>query len=268
MRSNGVTEPVLICDTNLSRGWARVLLRVLDNPGTEISPLVLSLTGFDADGYPAEDRGVRKELDTVLAELKYWDVETVAFTIFPQQYWRLCRGDRTKLFPMYQDAFPRLQAMNRKDNRRGLYFERLTMFGSGPCEGNQLEWIIQEYTKRKGVRRSAFQATTFDPARDHLPDAQLGFPCLQHMSFVPSGDELVVNAFYATQQLFDKAYGNYLGLSHLGAFMATQMGLRLARLNVTVGVAKLERVNKSELKHTAVVSAARTCVADAEMVRT
>ena len=85
------------------------------------------------------------------------------------------------------------------------------------------------------------QAATFDPGRDHVASAQLGFPCLQHVSFVPTAAGLVVNAFYATQQIFDKAYGNYLGLAQLGAFMAHEMGMPLARLNVMVGIAKLER---------------------------
>ncbi len=72
------------------------------------------------------------------------------------------------------------------------------------------------------------QATTFDPGRDHVADARLIFPCLQQVSFVPTKEGLVVNAFYATQQIFDKAYGNYLGLAQLGAFMAHEMGMPLA----------------------------------------
>jgi hypothetical protein len=99
---------------------------------------------------------------------------------------------------IYRDAFPRLQAMNRTHNGRGLYFERLMMFGGGPYDGNQLEWVIAEYGKRHSVRRSSLQATTFDPRRDHSTSAQLGFPCLQHVTFVPSKAGLVVNAFYAT----------------------------------------------------------------------
>jgi len=91
-----------------------------------------------------------------------------------------------------------------------------------------------------------FQATTFDPARDHTASALIGFPCLQHVSFVPTAAGLVANAFYATQQLFDRAYGNYLGLAQLAAFMAHEMKIPLARLNVTVGVAKLERISKSD----------------------
>jgi hypothetical protein len=127
-----------------------------------------------------------------------------------------------------------------------MYFERMMMYGRGPCDGNQLEWILGQYASRDGVRRSMFQATTFDPARDHVASAQLGFPCLQHVSFEPTAAGLVTNAFYATQQIFDKAYGNYLGLAQLGAFMAHEMAMPLARLNVMVGVAKLERIAKSD----------------------
>ena len=68
---------------------------------------------------------------------------------------------------------------------------------------------------------------------------------------------LVVNAFYATQQLFDKAYGNYLGLARLGAFMAHEMRLPLVRLNVFAGVAKLERIAKTDAGLTAIVEALR-----------
>lgn len=255
------TAPLLIDDTNLSRAWARALLHVVDNPGTEISPLIVSISDFEKDGTPKEGNELRAALDKALQVHDCWDIETVAFTIFPQRYWALACGDRERLFSIYRDAFPRLQAMNPINNRRGLYFERLCMFGSGPCEGNQLEWIIREYRRRKTVRKSSLQATTFDPGRDHVRDAQLVFPCLQQVSFVPTESGLVVNGFYATQQLFDKAYGNYLGLAHLGAFMAHEMGLSLSRLNVHIGVAKLERVSKSDIALSRVISTARRLVA-------
>ena len=139
---------------------------------------------------------------------------------------------------------PALAAMNRKANGRGLYFERMVMYGRGPCDGNQLEWILSQYVRGRACAVSMLQATTFDPGRDHVASAQLGFPCLQHVSFVPTTAGLVTNAFYATQYIFDKAYGNYLGLAQLGAFMAHEMGMPLARLNVIVGIAKLERYHQ------------------------
>ena len=54
-----------------------------------------------------------------------------------------------------------------------------------------------------------------------------------------------MNAFYATQLLFNKAYGNYLGLCRLGDFMAHEMGLTFERMNCFVGVAKIDNINKN-----------------------
>ena len=223
-----------------------------------VSPLVLSVTGFDARGRAYEEPNVRTALDHLLELKDRHSVEAVAFTIFPERLWQMSRGNRAKLFSLYKETVPRWKAMNKRANSRGLYFERLVMYGRGPCEGNQLEWILSQFRSRPGVRRSLLQATTFDPGRDHVPNAQLGFPCLQQVSFVPTRNGLLVNAFYATQQVFDKAYGNYLGLAQLGAFMASEMDMPLSQLNVTVGVAKLERINKTDPNLKPLVSLAET----------
>ena len=157
--------------------------------------------------------------------------------------------------------------MNKNANGRGLYFERMVRYGRGPCDGNQLEWILSQFGSRAGVRRSMLQAATFDPGRDHVASAQLGFPCLQQVSFEPTAAGLVVNAFYATQQIFDKAYGNYLGLAQLGAFMAHEMKKPLARLNVMVGVAKLERITKSDSDFEPLVAATKALVSGSVAAR-
>jgi hypothetical protein len=253
--------PLLIEDTNLSRAWARLLLQVLGAPGTEVAPLVLSLSGFAPNGVPAEDPALRQALDRLLKRKGRLVIDDVAFTIFPQRLWQMSRGKRARLFDLYRATFPRWQAMNRQANGRGLYFERMVMYGRGPCDGNQLEWILSQFNSRAGVRRSMLQATTFDPGRDHVASAQLGFPCLQQVSFEPTAAGLVINAFYATQQIFDKAYGNYLGLAQLGAFMAHEMGMQLARLNVMVGIAKLERITKSDAAFAPLIGAAQALVA-------
>ncbi|MDB5415368.1 MAG: hypothetical protein JWR10_3703 [Rubritepida sp.] len=253
--------PLVIDDSNLSRAWARLLLQVLDGSGTEAAPLMLSLSGFAQDGTAVEDPMVRQALDRLLKRKGRLVVDDVAFTIFPQRLWEMSRGDRSRLFALYRATFPRWQAMNRRANGRGLYFERMVMYGRGPSDGNQLEWILSQFNSRTGVRRSMLQATTFDPGRDHIADAQLGFPCLQHVSFQPTAAGLVANAFYATQQIFDKAYGNYLGLAQLSAFIAHEMGVPLARLNVMVGIAKFERIKKSDVDLVPLVAAARALVA-------
>lgn len=238
--------PLLVDEPDISRAWAKAVLHVIDHAGPEISPLILSVHGFGEKGEIPETPAIRAALDTLLSTKRMRSVEDVAFTIFPQRLWKLAQGDRAALFRYYKDAFPRYQAMNPRDNRRGLYFERMTGYGRGPCDGNQLEWILSQFEGREGVRRSMFQASVFDPERDHVADAQLQFPCLQHVSFEPTKQGLVVNAFYATQQLFVKAYGNYLGIAQLGAFMAHEMKTKFLRMNVVIGVAKFERISKSD----------------------
>src|SRR5205823_3837083 len=131
-------------------------------------------------------------------------------------------------------------------NKRGSYFQRLVDLngeGQGP---NQLKWMLDEYRDHPKARRaSKFQATTFDPLRDYSSTGQLEFPCLQQVSFTFEDGGLSLNGFYATQQIARKAYGNYLGLARLGAFMAKEMGLSFEQLNVFVGIAKMD-VNKTD----------------------
>jgi len=235
------SSPLIIEETNLSHAWSRAFLHVIDNPGKEISPLLITLTGFN-NGIPNENKDIRDALDNCLPINS--KVDTVANTIFPASYWQRSNHDRNKLFDTYLENFPRIQALAFNKNHRGLYFERLIAFGSGPNNGNQLEYIISEYKSRRGVRKSMFQASIFDPARDHIPPAQIPFPCLQHVSFIPQKKRLILNAFYATQQLFNKAYGNYLGLCRLGDFMANEMGLGFEQMNCFVGVAKMDNITK------------------------
>ena len=242
-----LAEPETIFASNLSLGWSAVLDR-LAQPGVDaISPLSLSITGFDENGVATEVPAVRAALDELLSAKDKREVENVAWTIFPQRYWMMAQGDRAAFFDIFREAFPRIQELNPQNNKRGSYFQRMVDFEGGGKGFNQLAWILDEYDRNPSGRRSKWQATTFDPYRDMLTTAQLEFPCLQQVSFTFSGDDgLVVNAFYATQQIVHKGYGNYLGLARLGAFMASQMHRRLERLNVFVGIAKMDKIGKTD----------------------
>ncbi|MXZ72684.1 MAG: thymidylate synthase [Acidobacteria bacterium] len=249
-----MTKPLLIDQPTLSLAWAEAFLAVRATSGHRLAPLTVSFQGFDGPVI-AEDLAIRSALDAVMADTGMQKVQTVANTIFPLALWRRAKGNRQAFYAAYRENLPEYVAMAPYKNRRGLYFGRLIAYdldhktgdrlphipaGAIPEDGNQLEFIIQRC--KKGVRVSAFQASTFDPARDHTAAAQLGFPCLQHLTFVPSFSEgtLLLNAFYATQQLFEKGYGNYLGLARLGLFVAQQVGLSLARVTCFVGVEKME----------------------------
>ncbi len=240
-------SPQLIESDNLSLAWGEVIARILGPGGNDISPLTLSITGFDEAGEPKENRSIRDALERVLEAEGKRGVENVAFTIFPRRYDKMVEGNRAELYALYMDAFHRIQDFNPKNNKRGSYFQRLIDLAGDGTGPNQLEWILNEFSQRPNGRRSKWQATTFDPKRDHSTTAQLEFPCLQQVSFTfDGGGGLILNAFYATQQLIRKGYGNYLGLCHLGAFMAREMNLHLVRLNVFVGIAKADEMRKGD----------------------
>lgn len=245
-------------DSNISHAWAHALLRVLAPGSYEISPFAVNLTGFDG-ALPEEDSDIRKALDKVLDHNGQQFVHTVANTIFPQSLWDRSSGNRHHFYKTYLENLPDYISMESRLNCRGLYFSRLTAYGIIPKtgeqeahlpseslaeDGNQLEYIISHC--KKGARRAMFQATLFDPVRDVHDGPYQTFPCLQHITFVPNfkSNTISLNAFYATQQLFVKAYGNWLGLARLGAFVANQTNLKFDRLTCYVGILKLDKKPK------------------------
>lgn len=221
----------MIEETNISRAWIKAVERADTERSREITPLVLTLTGFD------ETKEVRDRLDKALEEDKINSVDTVAETIFPTSLYRLCRYNRKAFYNEYIANLPRIHRIDKRNNR-GTYFERLIAFDG---HVNQLEIIINSLQKDKSVRRSKLQAAIFDPAKDHLNGPYQGFPCLQHVTFYVTKDGgLVLNSFYAIQLLYQKAYGNWLGLTNLGKFVAKEAGLELERFNCHIGIEQLE----------------------------
>ena len=237
------SSPLCIQDTDLSRAWAQAFLKAMKPGRGEILPLVVTVTNF-ADGQPMENPAIRCALDDALAKMGEFSCDTVASTIFPQSLWNPGES-RDRLFERYKHILPRLRKME-THNRYGLYFERLIAFG--PQKINQLNHIINTY-HGGNHRRSSLQASVFDPAVDHTNQRQRGFPCMQHVAFAPYGNgELAVTGFYAVQHLFERAYGNYLGLCNLGRFVAHELDLRLTQMTCVAGVAKIGNVNKGDLR--------------------
>ncbi len=274
-----MNQPILIDQPNLARAWAEAFLTLRRAPRHRLSPVTISFRGFER--VPIEEQQIRLLLDRSLEDAGMQSVQTVANTIFPQVLWQLAKGNRHNLYARYKADLPDYVAMEPGKNRRGLYFGRLIAFdmdhrtgdrlpyvpeGSIPEDGNQLEFIIKQC--RKGVRASEFQASIFDPARDHTKAAQLGFPCLQHVTLVPtfSDGTMMLNAFYATQQLFEKGYGNFLGLARLGLFVADQTGLTLSRVTCFAGIEKMERRPRAGGRFQTLIEACEALVSDQQVL--
>jgi thymidylate synthase len=236
------SEPFLPKSKNLSVAWAEVFLKLMDSGVDRLTPAIVTVSDLDDHGVPHENSVIRNRLDQELGVRGCYSCHTVANTIFPESLWNPVADNNAKtLFERYDRIWPRVKRY--RQNTLGVYFRRLTAFPpkerGRPGEAiNQLQHIIDTYN-RGNHRVSALQASIFDPTQDHTHRRQQGFPCLQQVAFVPvDGTGLCVTGFYATQYIFERAYGNYLGLCRLGRFMAAQMGLSFIQMTCVAAVAR------------------------------
>lgn len=278
--SNG---PTVIAANNISYAWARAFDLSLA-VGDEISQLVVSVS--IQPGKPYEDVAIRSLIDEhYLSHPKEkgrrrQSCDTVAKTVFPYTLVRPGQG-RGELYKTFLKILPQLKRC--PANRRGMYFERMISYaplwrpvveadppempedpdepadeepaeavetgGEGSREFkpvNQLEKVISDLARGK-TRRSGLQLAIFDPTRDHLRNPYLSFPCLQQLSFLPHpGQELSLMALYPMHYLYERAYGNYLGLARLGLFVASQVGRTFTRLTCVAATAQRDLKKKSD----------------------
>jgi len=211
------------------------------------------------DCRPVECQKIREILDATLETNNGYRSADTAQLIFPYNHWvRQGYPPRQELFDWYLNEFlPRLKARKRQ-NCNGTYFQRMIDFRGTVIRGNveeittknQLDHIIHIWHRnQKRPRQSALQVSIFDPVKDHTGQPVRGFPCLQQISFTYDNQGgLGVNAYYPTQYIFDRAYGNYLGLCHLGHFMAHELRLNLVRLTCYIGHPELGTPTKSCLR--------------------
>jgi thymidylate synthase len=235
---------------NLSEAWSKVFLRVYEQPASNpLTDLTVSFSVYGEEGelFPASNNEVpeiRQALDHCLTEKNQTSVQTVASTIFPVSQWNSSHSS-SFLYQRYADIWHRIRKY--PANYNGTYFQRMIAYGWEENKDellldgrriNQLQHVI-DTIKGGNTRRSAYAVSIFNPHVDHTHQKQRGFPCLQHVHFMPENDGLIITGVYATQNIFEKAYGNYLGLYHLGKFMAHEMGMNLLQV----------RCKSSRVKH-------------------
>ena len=243
--------PTTICESTLTKAWGRAFQHAFRSPH-DAGPMTVSF-GLSAAGEPQEEPAVRRAVDQALRSQKRVkvSVQENAAMLFPQRTWQLCQAQgRAAFYEHYKThIFPRIKSLT-KGKFYGTYFERMIRYADGV---NQLEHIIEFWERcRKTNRRprpSSLLAACFDPHRDHTFEPLRGFPCLQQVSFAydRSGKGLAISAFYPCQYVFDRGYGNYLGLSHLGKFIADALQLRLVRVNCFVAAPLLGDVTKASV---------------------
>jgi hypothetical protein len=245
-------QPITFADADLAVVWARLFAHVMQPHHRDLRPVVVSIGPFDG-ALPTENQSIRKALDLTLAKTKRYPIDVTALTIFPHKSWvRLGRPNCGEFSSRcIKRLLPRLRALDRR-NQYGTYFERMMAFtgmrGSAAKTVNQLEHVIELLKKQRRRRESALQISCFDPAKDHTGQPVRGFPCLQQVGISrDGGNHFSINAFYPTQFVFERAYGNYLGLCHLGDFIAHETGLKFAHLNCFISRPERGNVRKTDL---------------------
>ena len=247
----------LVHDSNISHAWGALLVRLIRSARGQCGPVAVCLSGFPEE-LPSEDLHIREALDELLCAHGKYPCSVSSMIVFPYREW-IGRGrPPCGEFSTWciQKFAPRLRSCNRQ-NRRGLYFERMMNFRSsadGDGGGmNQLLHIVDWWNDRRTKDKarpphSRMQVACFDPFRDHNHECRPWFPCLQQVSFLyDEADRLAVCAYYPTQYVFDRAYGNLLGLSRLGAFMVDQLHMRFTELTCFVGRASLGGISKKAI---------------------
>lgn len=236
-----MVDPVVRTSDNVSVAWAQAFIRVL-KPGPTPS-LIVQIDASESG--IVEDEAIRSHLARALSERGLSSIDTVANTIFPNSLWNRNRP-RQELFDRYRAIWPRVKKCHA--NHNGVYFQRLIAFPDfGSNETNQLDYIIRTYGTGNH-RHSAHQASLYAPAIDATDQRQRGFPCLQQVAFSIENETLMVIGFYPTQHIFEKAYGNYLGLCRLGAFMAHELGIRFVGMQCFASHPKLGADGKNALR--------------------
>lgn len=244
---------------NLSDAWCKAFLLAFSSG----SPLFNLTVGFPVYG---EDDGlfdssqneicqIRSTLDETLKLYQKHNVHTIANTIFPS-FWDPERPN-DELYARYMTMWSRLKKHD--GNRNGTYFQRMIAYGleadvASESAVNQLKHVIETYVEEGNKRRSALSISIMNPFTDHTHQRRRGFPCLQHVHFVPGDKDnsLTVTGIYSTQWLLEKAYGNYLGLYRLGRFMAKNMRLKLVRVECNASRVNLfgdENLSKGKLQN-------------------
>jgi hypothetical protein len=217
-----------------------------------------------------EDRGIRHELERAIAQLRDsgapgfqrpQSVHTVANTLFPISLYR--RG-RTDAF--FRNAIAGQLGRGGKSTSwqpSGTYIGRLIRYpiADGKSTINQLEILLDRL--RSASRKDYYELGLGGSATDdqapggnaceitgldggmpiYLPgfDNQIrGGQCLSHISLTLIGNRLSLTALYRHQVYVTRAYGNYLGLARLLAFLAHESGRDIGEIMVVASHADID----------------------------
>jgi thymidylate synthase len=202
-----ITEPYGIQARKIVEAWASATkLLVQEGDRFNLTVHVAEPAGTDENEV---SQFCPKRVDPIVSKSLY----DVANTIFP--------APRSEEFASPEDFFRHYLRVYERGQRRhrsswGCYFLRLISFGAS--KENQLGKIIQGLSEWKTRPRAAFVLHLSSTETDN--PRPLGAPCWQYGQFIRNGDStLSLVVVYRSHDYFEKALGNFVGLSRLLRFV-------------------------------------------------
>lgn len=229
---------VLIQSDRVVQAWVQASRHLMGRKGQTDRNLVLEITS--PGDVTAADRQIIKTVDEALR--KRWpqlSVQTVAGTIFPND---LYRKDKR---PAFYDSYLNAMAHGMKKGTWGTYAMRMMRRVTRDKKKtfNPLEVIVRKLQASKHGRRIqagyemglidveydlddvdgfGCELPLYDPGVDR--NRNINMPCLSHVSFKLTGDQVDLTAVYRSHWYGQRALGNLIGLSNLHKFVATESG--------------------------------------------
>ena len=222
------TEPHIIKAAGIVEAWKAAAALLLEDGDR------FNLNVHVADPATSNEAEVARFCHRRVAPDISKSVFDVANTIFPATG-PLHSGDLNRFFSHYQKVYERGQRRHRQ--AWGTYFLRLVSFGA--AKENQLRKIINGLTTWKSRPRAAFVV--------HLSSAEvdnprhMGAPCWQYAQFIRNGDDVLsLSAVYRSHDYFQKALGNFVGLTRLLRFICAHSGMTPGTLTCLSTYASLQ----------------------------
>jgi len=237
-----VVDDRYIVAANLSEGWLDAVRTVEPTPKYKAVHLLIRIQDPTRED-PAIRAAAQRLIDDYNASHRKEmpDIETTRNTIFPAS-WAQRHPEPQDLADYYRERYTKDGLLGFNNNNRGTYFGRIVAYprGDGQEPADQLTDTVRKLRDElayPGGKSSRYEINIYNERLDTNP---LSFPCLAHLSVHLHDGELHMQAIYRNESLISRAYGNYLGLAELQAYMAQQAGAQLGELLMTIGHVELD----------------------------
>lgn len=231
---------------NISEGWmdaVRMLERTHSYKAVHLLIRILDPTAED----PAIRAAAQHLIDDYNAShtREKPDIETTRNTIFPTS-WARRHPEPADLASYYRERYTKDGLRGFRDNARGTYFGRIVAYprGEGEEPADQLTDTVRKLRAELAggqPKSSRYEINIYNERRDTSP---MSFPCLAHLSVHLDEGRLHMQAVYRNESLVARAYGNYLGLGELQAYLAAQAGVDVGELLMTIGHVELDSTKR------------------------